>query len=278
METSTISGNSAAFGGGVGVHGRSATIVNSTIANNNGSGTGGGINVSLGTLNVINSTITANSAPNAGFGSAGGIQLSFGPAVATLTNTIVAGQTVGSNCNSAPGAITDGGYNLEDGTSCGLSSANHSFPSTNPLLDPAGLQDNGGLTKTIALLSGSPALNTIPTGANGCGTTIASDQRGVSRPQGSACDTGAFELEEQSAEALLAQLALKVQGAGPGTSLIDKVTTAQTSLAAGDVASTCIALTGFSNQVKAHAGKTIPAATASMLLTDAATIKTLLGC
>src|SRR5262249_27175160 len=61
------------------------------------------------------------------------------------------------------------------------------------MLDPAGLKDNGGPTRTIALELGSPAIDAIPTAANGCGTSIASDQRGGGRPQGAGCDLGAFE-------------------------------------------------------------------------------------
>lgn len=63
------------------------------------------------------------------------------------------------------------------------------------------LADNGGPTRTHALLSGSPAMDAIPQGTNGCGTTFAEDQRGVDRPQGggangtAACDIGPFELE-----------------------------------------------------------------------------------
>jgi uncharacterized repeat protein (TIGR01451 family) len=68
------------------------------------------------------------------------------------------------------------------------------------LLDPAGLQDNGGPTRTIALQSGSPAIDAIPSDVNGCGTTITTDQRGVSRPQGSGCDVGAFELVPPGAD------------------------------------------------------------------------------
>jgi CSLREA domain-containing protein len=186
IESSTISGNSAAQGAGTYTD-APLRIRNSTIAGNSASQFGGGL---VGGTVLENSTVTANSAP-VGAGIWNGLF--------TLSNTIVAGQTgSGGNCSGA--IILDGGYNLEDGTSCGFSAANHSLPNTNPLLDPSGLQDNGGLTKTVALLSGSPALDALPTGTNGCGTTIATDQRGMSRPQGTACDIGAFELEQQTPE------------------------------------------------------------------------------
>jgi hypothetical protein len=58
------------------------------------------------------------------------------------------------------------------------------------------LANNGGPTKTIALLLGSPAFNAIPQGQSRCATAtgrIATDQRGVRRPQGPACDVGAYE-------------------------------------------------------------------------------------
>ncbi|MEW6185572.1 MAG: choice-of-anchor Q domain-containing protein [Thermodesulfobacteriota bacterium] len=58
----------------------------------------------------------------------------------------------------------------------------------------AALGNNGGPTQTMALQSGSAAIDKIPA-ANGCGFGITIDQRGVSRPQGVACDIGAFELQ-----------------------------------------------------------------------------------
>ncbi len=43
------------------------------------------------------------------------------------------------------------------------------------------------------LLPGSPALDQIPAGMYGCGTSITADQRGVIRPQGNGCDIGAYK-------------------------------------------------------------------------------------
>jgi len=53
------------------------------------------------------------------------------------------------------------------------------------------LQDNGGPTQTHALLQDSPAID-----AGSCEAAesdIETDQRGVARPQGEACDIGAYE-------------------------------------------------------------------------------------
>jgi hypothetical protein len=62
-------------------------------------------------------------------------------------------------------------------------------------IDPI-LRNNGGPTKTLALLPGSPAIDRIPPDA--ChptinGITITTDQREVRRPQGAKCDIGAYE-------------------------------------------------------------------------------------
>jgi len=144
------------------------------------------------------------SEPNGGFlPPVAGVGNFFGGTL-TAQNSLVAGQTGGPNC-SGLAAESDGGYNLDDGTSCGFSTAHNSFSTTDPLLDPAGLQNNGGPTQTIALQPGSPAIDVIPSAVNGCGTTITTDQRGVSRPQGPGCDIGAFELRPQGADLSIAK-------------------------------------------------------------------------
>ncbi len=62
------------------------------------------------------------------------------------------------------------------------------MPGTNPLL--GALQNNGGQTMTMALPVGSPAIDT----ANDV-VCPATDQRGVTRPQGLGCDVGAYEYD-----------------------------------------------------------------------------------
>src|SRR5262249_40960043 len=65
--------------------------------------------------------------------------------------------------------------------------------------NPAGLQDNGGATQTIALLPASLAIDAIP--VSQC--SVATDQRGVSRLQGPRCDIGAFEVALPSSSTVL---------------------------------------------------------------------------
>jgi len=205
-----VSGNESGGLEGGGIWNRGAlTIVGSTISGNT-SGNGGGILNSLGTLTITNSTFFANvAAAGAGIENAGTMTLinstvsgniglgngAIGAGIdvagqAMLLNTIVANNTNGGNC-SGPIA-TDAGFNIEDGTTCGFASGT-SLSNTDPQLDPAGLVSNGGPTLTVALLSGSPAIDRIPSGTNGCGTTITTDQRGVARPFGGGCDVGAYE-------------------------------------------------------------------------------------
>jgi hypothetical protein len=91
--------------------------------------------------------------------------------------------TATSNCNETLDSL---GYNLADDDSCGFTEP------TDLLVDDAmlgPLADNGGPTETHALLSGSPA---IDAGSPNCPPPD-TDQRGVVRPQGAACDIGAFE-------------------------------------------------------------------------------------
>ncbi len=92
------------------------------------------------------------------------------------------------------GKFVDAGYNISDDQSFRFP-AQTSRTNTDPRLATNAPQDNGGPTNTIAVRPNSPAVNDIPIGTNGCGAPIESDQRGVSWPQGSGCDIGAFERE-----------------------------------------------------------------------------------
>jgi Leucine-rich repeat (LRR) protein len=168
----SINNNSGPNGGGIYNDGSAVTITNSTISDNSTTTDGGAIHNNTGTVHVIHSTISDNSATNqtSGIHNVGG--------TVNVTGSIVYDSLLGGNCS---GTITDNGYNISNDGTCGFSG-----DSVDPLLDAAGLQDNGGSTMTIALQYNSPAID-----AGGvCG--LASDQRGVVRDDG-ACDVGAYE-------------------------------------------------------------------------------------
>ncbi len=86
----------------------------------------------------------------------------------------------------AGGTVIDLGYDLADDGSCGLTALT-SHSNTDALLDSAGLEHNGGPTKTIALQSTSPGVGAV-TSASLCSSP---DQRGIARP--TPCDIGAVQ-------------------------------------------------------------------------------------
>jgi hypothetical protein len=85
---------------------------------------------------------------------------------------------------TGPAITSDGGSNVDEGSSCALKAASD-FSNVDPKLAP--IADNSGPTRTEALLAGSPALGD-PASSN----CPPQDQRGVARPDGN-CDIGAFE-------------------------------------------------------------------------------------
>ena len=189
IEGSTISGNTTNdVAGGIRNLG-AMTIRNSTISGNATTGWhGGAIFHTDGTLRIESSTVAGNSAPG---GTTGGIfvgTFTDAGARATLRNTIVAensgGQCLEGRFGGGAVSLASEGGNLATDASCGLLSAGDQ-PNTAPQLGP--LADNGGATATHALGGASPALDAA---SADCPAT---DQRGVSRPQGAACDIGAYE-------------------------------------------------------------------------------------
>jgi hypothetical protein len=191
VTNSTFSGNRATTGGAIENAG-TLEVTNSTFFGNTATGGGAIRNGGVGTVEVINSTFSGNTATS------GGALLNGESSSMTLGNTIVANSTFGGNCSFEFGnPITDGGYNIDDDGTCGFTQATGSLPDTNPLLDPAGLADNGGPTLTIALQPESPAVDLV--GQEAC-PPPKTDQRGVERPQGEACDSGSFELVQEEAQ------------------------------------------------------------------------------
>jgi hypothetical protein len=196
VENSTITGNHSVeegssgdgFGGGISHFGGSVTVVNSTISGNIADQRGGGISslANSGSISLIHTTVTGNSSPD---DHAGGIYLRTG-AHLVLQNSIVAANSAPANANCEIQSSSDAAYlgtNLLGDADC-LPRA-EDIVAADPVLGP--LADNGGPTRTHALLPGSPA---IETAVQACGS-ITVDQRYVTRPQGSYCDIGAIEFE-----------------------------------------------------------------------------------
>jgi hypothetical protein len=102
---------------------------------------------------------------------------------AETANSIFSRSMGSTNCS---GRLVDLGVNISsDNSACFTNLA--SMKDRDAAV--AELADNGGPTPTIALLSTSPALN-----AGNNALAPRNDQRGVLRPQGEACDVGAFEV------------------------------------------------------------------------------------
>ncbi len=175
--------------------GDAMSIINSTFSGNQAADNAGGIWVA-GPALLNNVTVFGNTATHSHTGVGGGGLVVSPGVILTVTNSIIAGnQDLGSLAPDCAGTITSGGHNLIQSTvGCTLSgTASGDITGTAPLLGP--LQDNGRPTWTLALLAGSPAIDAGSPAApsSGGGACEAADQRGVARPQGLACDVGAFE-------------------------------------------------------------------------------------
>jgi len=236
---STFTGNSADDGGAIYVYNGSSNISGSTFDSNSAdhtSGSGGALDLTFnGAAAVANSTFYGNSAFEGGaiytnsnsttvtnatlsgntayeaLGGGGIYGYVSGPA---LQNVILWGDkdNGGSSSNeigqstsplavpSIDHSVVEGGDGgIGDGTGTAWSSGTGNLD-TDPKLES--LADNTGPTHTMALLTGSSAINTgdntvcaadagLPAGgALGAGGV---DQRGVTRPVGTHCDIGAYE-------------------------------------------------------------------------------------
>jgi hypothetical protein len=190
-------------GGGI-ASGADTTITNSTIADNSagssgtsgnggllfgftpppvGGANGGGVDQQAMGATLTHVTVTANRAPGTG----GGVNGDGG--TITVGNSIVASNQAvfHQNCD---GVLTDQGGNVEFGDA----SCPSGFLRADPRLSP--LTGNGGPTQTVALQPGSAAIHHVRT------CVLSADQRGVARPVGSACDSGAYQVAPPSVGAV----------------------------------------------------------------------------
>jgi hypothetical protein len=194
----TVSGNSigikGAFasgsGGGIANYLGTATLTNCTVNGNSATSDGGGLYNASGTTTLTNSTVSGNT----GYKGGGLVTLN---SYSTLNNTLVAG-----NSSDILGFCTiTSGFNLV-GNGTGLFNLNNGVNGNqvgttanpiNPLL--AALGNYGGPTQTMALLPGSPALDTGSNAlaVNSQGKPLTMDQGGFQRIVNGTVDIGAFE-------------------------------------------------------------------------------------
>lgn len=200
----SFSGNSGHYVGAI----ASLSTLNSSVTNSTFTGNSGAIGAAIaayaGTVTITNSTFTRNIVPPGSF--AGGAIYHENRASVVLRNTIVVESINGLNCDGSTASI-DGGHNLDDGLSCGFSAASGSWSDTDPHLDPAGLQDNGGPTQTVALCTAvdepegctaaSPAIDVGDQAACADAPVNGLDQRGFMRPGAThtSCSIGAYEAD-----------------------------------------------------------------------------------
>jgi hypothetical protein len=176
LNNNVATGAAADNGGGALYNdGGMLTVSNSTVTDNTtDNGNGGGLLNGAGSSTLVNVTIFAND----------GSGLVNATGTVALANSMVAqGGASGAACSG--GITTDGAPNLDSDESCGATIT------ADPQLDT--LAHNGGKSATLALLAGSPAIDAGDNGRCAAAPVNGVDQRGVSRPQGAACDLGAYE-------------------------------------------------------------------------------------
>ena len=202
--SSFVDNTSAIAGGAVFAGFLPVTVSSSTFANNaSNGGQGGGAIAAGGTVTVTNSTFTANSAAGVGgaVGSLSSVSLThvtmsgntaaiganvFAGAALTSTGSVLADPQGSSSC--AVGS-TNSSYSYDTDGSCGFVGTGDTSGGPDPQLGALG--DNGGQTETMVPADTSPLVDAIPT----ADCSVATDQRDVSRPQGSGCDIGSVEVE-----------------------------------------------------------------------------------
>jgi hypothetical protein len=172
-------------GGGINADDRSEVVlVNSTMSGNVAGLVGGGI-ITHGALTIRNSTIAENSSQGGG-----GIAVLGTTSALSLRNSIIA-----NNVNVL--GTTEANCMVDHHTNASYTGGN--ITNGDCVTDPAvliadpklgSLANNGGPTKTYALLYGSPAID------GGLLCTETTDQRYVARNQGITCDVGAFEFND----------------------------------------------------------------------------------
>jgi len=192
--------NGQSSGGGIFNTGAPARVENCTFARNSAF-EGGAItnSASANSAMTVSSCTFSDNPSNNGY--------VFSHSVAAMSSTITIRNSLLQNnattdlgVNGGGATIVSQGYNLSDASGGGFLNGPGDQTFTNARLDPAGLQNNGGPTQTIALTANSPAID------RGNRFGLPTDQRGQSRPVdlpaypnvafGDGSDIGAFEVSD----------------------------------------------------------------------------------
>jgi len=184
----TLSGNNATSTGGGITNAHELKLYNVTLSDNSANNGGGIYNNGGTTVSLDHCSLANNSTIQLGSAYYGEIV-----SQAYTHNTIFASASSGNTCYlSEPDVITDLGNNLSSDHSCSFTTGANDLIDTDPMV--IDLSWNGGVTQTMALQYGSPAIDTADP-AN----TLSKDQRGYFRPVDgdsngtSIADIGAFE-------------------------------------------------------------------------------------
>ncbi|HXF85766.1 MAG TPA: YDG domain-containing protein [Anaerolineales bacterium] len=183
-------------GGGMFNENSNPTLVNVTFYNNVSNDSfadprGGGGMMNLDSDPVLNNvTFSGNNSAVIGGDAMRNVQNSN----PVINNSIFWGDTDDEITGDGTGSLTLRDSVVQGGCPSGATCTN--VINANPNLGT--LADNGGFTQTIAIGTGSSALDAGGVNA----ACAATDQRGVARPEGPACDIGAFELEQPDATTL----------------------------------------------------------------------------
>ena len=188
----TFSGNTATRRGGAILNEFSSpTLTNVTISGNTSNNVGADPRGGGGIMNIASNptlnNVTFNGNTSTANGITGGaIRTVKDPLGPTLSNVIIRNSILWGDSTEIVSDGT-GTVTVSDSVVQGGFAGGTNILTANPNL--GALANNGGFTSTMAISAGSSALD-----AGGVTTACAAtDQRGLSRPQGTACDVGAFE-------------------------------------------------------------------------------------
>jgi hypothetical protein len=220
LDGCTFNGNSTFGNGGAVSIGTDTVLISNSTFTQNSASNGGAINSNFqASFTIVNSTIASNSATNGNGGGISDQSLSF---TMSLLNTIVAMNSATLSGPDVSGVITSQGYNLigkVDGSN-GFGATGDQTGTIGAPLDPklGPLQNNGGTTQTMALLTGSPAIDaaTDLTILNGNGGSITDTATSVNVADATAIPVGSviqIEAEQMTVSAKVGNTLTVTRGA-----------------------------------------------------------------